>query len=73
MKNFKILTILFVFLFVLTDCANKDFIEESIDFKKIEESFYNPKMNKRYNENENIVFNLELLNSNEMEYLRKQL
>lgn len=72
MKNlfFKkwLLAVLIITFFA--NCANKETQEETINRKKIEYSFYNPKVNPIYNEERKIVFNVNLLKTEEMEFIK---
>ncbi len=67
---FKKALSLAVFLLLLTNCTNKDDTAENVDAKKVEYAFYNPKVNTVNNEDRKIVFNSDLLKTEEMNFIK---
>jgi hypothetical protein len=53
-----------------SNCANKETQEDTLNRKKIEYYFYNPRVNPINNEERKIVFNVDLLKTQEMEFLK---
>lgn len=57
-------------LFLCTNCTNKENLGENVNPKKIEDAFYNPKVNTFDNEERKIVFNSDLLTTEEMNFIK---
>jgi hypothetical protein len=72
MKNlfFKKWLLAVLIITIFANCANKETQEETINRKKIEYYFYNPKVNPIYNEERKIVFHVDLLKTEEMEFIK---
>lgn len=60
-------------LFLCTNCTNKENLGENVNPKKIEDAFYNPKVNTFNNEERKIVSNSDFLTTEEMNFIKNRI